>query len=80
MEVYVYFLETTVNKVLSELFSPFRAQQNLGQQYGSSDKQASQYSSRLDWSCDGFCQSLYKSPSPKLVLFKTLKYYWKSYI
>ena len=58
-----------VNKVSSELFFPFRAQQNLDQQYGFSDRQASQYGSRLDWSRDEFCQSLYENPGPKPILF-----------
>ena len=33
----VYSSQTTVNKILNELFYPFRAQQNESQQYGFSD-------------------------------------------
>ena len=51
------------NKVLSELFYPFRAQHNLRQQ------KASQYVLKLDWSRDEFCQSLYENPGPKHVMF-----------
>ena len=58
-----------VNEVSSELLYQFRAQQNVGQQYGFSDRQASQYGSRLDWSRDEFCQSLYDNPSLKPVSF-----------
>ena len=69
MEVDVCSSQTTVNKVLSELFYPFRAQQNLGQQHKFSDRQASQYGSKLDWSRGDFCQLLYENPGPKPVLF-----------
>ena len=58
-----------VKKVLSELFYSFRAQQNLDQQDGFLDPQTSQCTSRLDWSHDKFCQSLYENPCPKLVCF-----------
>ena len=49
----------------------------LGQQYEFSNRQASQYGSRLDWSRDKFCQSLYENPSPKPVLFvgKAINYH-----
>ena len=67
IEVDVHSSQTTVNKILSELFYQFRAQQYLGQQYGFSDRQASQYGSRLDWSRDEFYQSLYENPGPKPV-------------
>ena len=67
IEVDVHGSQTTVNKILSELFYQFRAQQYLGQQYGFSDRQASQYGSRLDWSRDEFYQSLYENPGPKPV-------------
>ena len=69
IEIDVYCSQTTVNNVLNELFYPFRAQQNKGQQYEFSDRQASQYDSRLDWSRDEFYQSLYENPDPKPVLF-----------
>ena len=36
IEMDVYSSQTTVNKIQNELFHPFRAQQNQGQQYGCS--------------------------------------------
>ena len=42
--------------------------ETLGQQYEFSDQQASQYFSRLNWSRDEFCQSLYENPGLKPVL------------
>ena len=58
IEVDVYSFQATVNKVLSERFYPYRAQQNLGQQYEFLDLSANQYGSRLEWSGDKFWQSL----------------------
>ena len=58
-----------VNKVLSEQFYPIRAEENVGQQYEFSNRQASQYGSRLDWSHDEFRQSLYENSGPRPVLF-----------
>ena len=58
-----------VNKVLNELFYPFRDRQNSGQHNGFSNWQASQYGSKLDWSRDEFCQSLYENRGPKPALF-----------
>ena len=37
IEIDVYSSQTMVNKILNELFYPFQAQQNQGQQYGFSD-------------------------------------------
>ena len=69
IEIDVYSSQTTVNKVQSELSYSFRVQQNFAQQYGFLDRQASQYDSRLDWSREKFCQSLYENPGPKPLLF-----------
>ena len=69
IEVDVYSSQTKVNKVLSDLFYPFRAQQNLSQQYGFLDRQASRYGSRFHCSRDEFYQSLYENLGPKPVLF-----------
>ena len=69
IEVDVYFSKTILNKVLRELFYPFRAQKNFTQQYGFLDGQASQYGPRLDWWHDEFRQSLCKIIGPKPVLF-----------
>ena len=69
IEVDACFSQTMVNKVLIEVFYMFQLQQNLAQQYGFLNRQASQYNSMLDWSRDEFCQSLYENPGPKTVLF-----------
>ena len=37
----------------------------MDQQYAFSDRQASKYGSRFDWSHDEFCQSLCENPGPK---------------
>ena len=49
-------------------FIHISSQQNLSQQYEVSDRQVSQYGSRLDWSRDEFYESLYENPGPKPVL------------
>ena len=41
------------------MFFPLLAQQNSGQQHGFSDRQASQYGSKLYWSRDKFRLSMY---------------------
>ena len=65
VEVGVYLFQTTVIKFLVNCFIHFELSKTL---VNKTDFR-SQYGFRLDWPRDEFCQSLYKNPCRKPVLF-----------
>ena len=59
-----------VNKILNERFICFELSKTKANNTNFLiNKPVSQYNSRLDWSRDEFCQSLFENPGPKPVLF-----------